>query len=75
MIPLCIGCDKHPVDLAEYRNATEADGGNPDSEDVNDFVRREEGTYNSANGHFACTPCYVKLGQPSGPGRRRWIAP
>lgn len=28
------------------------------------FVRLYEGTYNPANGHFACTPCYFAMGTP-----------
>lgn len=37
------------------------------------YVRTEEGTYNPANGHFVCTPCYIEIGMPSSP--TGWIAP
>lgn len=31
------------------------------------FVLKEEGTYNSSNGHFLCNSCYIKAGMPSSP--------
>ena len=37
------------------------------------FVRREEGTFNIENGHFLCTDCYIAAGMPSSP--RGWTAP
>jgi hypothetical protein len=64
--PLCIGCGKHPTDLSEYIDSE--DGQHPD-----DYVRREEGTYNHENGHFLCTDCYTRFGMPwSATG---WVAP
>jgi hypothetical protein len=66
--PLCIGCGKHPTDLDEYIEATSKDGQHPD-----DYVRREEGTYNHENGHFLCTDCYIRFGMPSSP--EGWVAP
>jgi hypothetical protein len=33
---------------------------------------RDDGTYNSENGHFACDSCYIKLGMPS--SRYGWTA-
>ena len=67
--PICAGCGKTPDELPEYKihqeeypNATMAE-----------IVRREEGTYNSSNGHFLCDECYIKAGMPSGPVG--WIAP
>jgi hypothetical protein len=68
--PVCIGCRKHPEEIAEYRDVEVTGGLTPD-----DYVRNEEGTYNPANGHFACTDCYVKMGAPSRPAPERWIAP
>lgn len=38
-----------------------------------EFVRKEEGTLNVINGHFACNKCYVKIGMPA--SRRGWVAP
>lgn len=32
-----------------------------------EYVLAEEGTLNSENGHFLCTSCYIKAGQPSAP--------
>jgi hypothetical protein len=68
IIPMCVGCGKKPSELREYVDMAEEEGMTPD-----EYVRREEGTYNRENGHFLCTPCYVKAGQPSSP--RGWRAP
>jgi len=70
--PICIGCGKHPRELSEYVEASSAKNyGRTITPD--DYVRREEGTYNPANGHFACTTCYCNMGMPSSSGG--WIAP
>ena len=71
--PICVGCGKHPTELEEYVEASspKAWGGKGISPD--DYVRREEGTYNRENGHFLCTDCYVAAGMPSSP--RGWVAP
>lgn len=65
---ICIGCKKHPNELEEYIFAAKANDMTPD-----DFVRQEEGTLNRTNGHFACTPCYAKMGMPTSP--TGWKAP
>lgn len=67
--PVCIGCNRTPSQIEEYIEAAAEDGMSPDA-----YVRSEEGTYNPANGHFACTLCYVKMGMPSAPGPG-WRAP
>jgi hypothetical protein len=41
--------------------------------DREDFVRKEEGTFNQENGHFLCDPCYIKAGQPS--SSSGWVCP
>jgi hypothetical protein len=66
--PLCIGCGKLARELSEYIDMAEEEGMSPE-----DYVASEEGTYNPENGHFLCTPCYVKAGMPSSP--RGWRAP
>ncbi len=66
--PLCIGCNKHASELEEYIEMAKLEDTTPDA-----YVRAEEGTYNHENGHFLCTPCYVKAGMPSSP--RGWVAP
>ena len=68
--PICIGCGKYPFELAEYVEAAR-EYGRPITPD--NYVRREEGTYNPANEHFLCTPCYINAGQPSSP--TGWRAP
>jgi hypothetical protein len=65
---ICIGCQKTPDELVEYSPAATGSTLNPF-----EYVWAEEGTLNTDNGHFACTMCYIKLGQPSSP--EGWVAP
>lgn len=66
--PICVGCNILAKDHPEYIEMGEVEGMDPE-----EYVRREEGTYNRENGHFLCTGCYVKAGMPSGP--RGWTCP
>lgn len=66
--PICTGCNKRPDEIEEYVEAVEGSHLTPA-----DYVRIEEGTYNRANGHFLCTPCYIDAGMPSSP--TGWVAP
>jgi hypothetical protein len=66
--PICIGCNKQPEELEEYIEAAEDHEISP-----TEYVKQEEGTYNSLNGHFLCTDCYIKAGMPSSP--TGWKAP
>lgn len=69
--PVCVGCNKTPVEIEEYRDAVADD---PEMfADEDDYVRREEGTFNFTNGHFLCTDCYIDAGMPSSP--TGWVAP
>jgi hypothetical protein len=68
MIYRCIGCGKSPDEIEEYVDQANAQDVTPD-----EFVELEEGTLNHANGHFACTECYISMGMPSSP--RGWKAP
>jgi hypothetical protein len=43
------------------------------NEIVNRWIYENEGTLNTSNGHFLCTDCYIKAGQPSSPNG--WRAP
>jgi len=65
---ICIGCNKEPHEIEEYVDAASDEEMTPEQ-----YVRAEEGTFNRENGHFACTPCYIKMGMPSSP--RGWVAP
>ena len=70
---ICVGCNKHPAEIEEY---VEAVAEQPEEyTDPDDYVRQEEGTLNTANGHFLCTDCYIAAGMPSKPYRDRWVAP
>lgn len=64
----CFKCDRSPEDFVEYKNYKRKDETNTE------FVIREDGTYNPANGHYACDSCYITIGSPAKeyPG---WKAP
>jgi hypothetical protein len=64
----CIGCDRTPDQIDEYVEAAREMEVSPW-----EYVRREEGTLNPDNGHFACTACYIEMGMPS--SSRGWRAP
>lgn len=66
--PICVGCAKRPHELAEYVEMAAVEIMTPV-----EYVIDEEGTYNRENGHFLCTACYIKNGQPSRPGG--WVCP
>lgn len=61
IVPICIGCDRKPPEISEYKPAATGM-----FMDANTYVVRNEGTYNKENGHFYCTSCYVKAGMPLG---------
>jgi hypothetical protein len=71
--PICIGCGKKPDEIAEYVEASKPRnfGGRGCAPD--EYVRREEGTYNPETNRFACTSCYIDMGMPTAPGRG-WFA-
>lgn len=64
----CNGCLKSPGDIPEFVDSADDEGCTPE-----EFVQREEGTYNPLNGHFLCTNCYIECGMPSSP--TGWKAP
>jgi hypothetical protein len=66
--PQCMGCMKFPKQLSCYTDYAEEMGLTAD-----EYVRREEGTYNYANGHFLCDSCYIRAGMPTSPFG--WVCP
>ena len=66
---ICIGCKKQPGAIAEYVEMARTEG----YDSAADFVEAEEGTFNSENGHFLCTECYIASGMPS--SSHGWVAP
>jgi hypothetical protein len=66
---ICFQCLKSPEDLEEY--SPEMTGS---TLSATEYVQQEEGTYNPANGHFCCTPCYIRIAMPDALGRG-WKAP
>jgi hypothetical protein len=70
----CCRCGKEPTELNEYRMAawgekSQGEPGIPEPTDaeVLAYFKANEGTLNRRNGLFACTDCYIAMGQPSGP--------
>jgi hypothetical protein len=61
-------CNRYPDEITEYVRASEEEDITPD-----EYVAQEEGTYNSVNGHFLCTECYIKVGMPTAPNG--WTCP
>jgi hypothetical protein len=57
---VCSGCCKQPEELEEYVELAK-----DTHMTASEIVVKEEGTYNPENGHFLCTPCYVKAGMPT----------
>lgn len=70
----CYKCKRSPEQITEYIVTAKEAGMTP-----SDYVWQEEGTLNPANGHFACTTCYINAGMPVGADGRggpgRWMAP
>lgn len=69
--PRCCRCLKEAPELNEYRMAAWGDAGEgspePTDEEIVAYVWANEGTINRATGLFACTSCYIAMGQPSSP--------
>lgn len=59
---ICVGCGKEPKEIPEYVELAKDEG----HETADEAVRHEEGTFNRENGHFWCTPDYIKAGMPLG---------
>ena len=57
----CKICGKEPKEISEYCELAEEDCMTPDN-----WVAKEEGTFNFETGKFYCTECYVKIGMPLG---------
>lgn len=64
-------CKRYARDMKELDSCIEPDY----HSDREDFVRKEEGTYNQQNGHFLCDTCYIKWGMPTGSNGQRWVCP
>lgn len=73
--PICIGCARRPHEIEGYVVCCMESEGDPrpTDDEVRLYVIHEEGTYNRANGHFLCDPCYIKNGMPS--SDRGWVCP
>lgn len=68
---VCFNCHRTPEEITEYTPAMTGETGL--LADPEEYVWDQEGTLNRENGHFACTECYIRIGQPSSP--TGWKAP
>ena len=66
-------CQRKPEEIEEYINMAEAESTETEKITPSQYVWNEEGTLNRSNGHFLCTSCYIKVGQPS--SSIGWICP
>lgn len=53
-------CKRYPDEIPDVVAYAAMEELEPD-----EFIRREEGTFNPANGHFLCDKCYIAAGMPS----------
>ena len=60
----CKECGRRPDEIDEYID--QANILNQYYSSPNDFVRKEEGTFNRITELFYCTDCYIKIGMPLG---------
>lgn len=58
---VCAICLHRPHDIQEYIDAAVEFDMSTD-----EYVAREEGTYNKRSRKFYCTACYIRLGMPLG---------
>ena len=68
--PICEICRKPPSEIEEYVEAASEEGFemHPD-----EYVRRDEGTYNPQENAFFCTGCYIDIGMPLHPQYRQGL--
>lgn len=73
--PRCCRCLREATEISEYLMAAWGEPGTPrpTDEEIEDWVWANEGTLNKSSGLFACTSCYIAMGQPSGPNG--WTPP
>lgn len=60
----CLECGLSPEELSEYASPAAEEQMTPA-----EYVRTQEGTFNSTTDKFWCTPCYIKIGMPLGVAR------
>ena len=70
----CVGCGREPKEIPEYDPDATSDPYDTDAARMtpDDYVWAQEGTLNHTNGHFACTECYLLMGEPTDPFG--WVA-
>ena len=57
----CRRCKREPAAIQEYVAYAAESGCTPE-----EYVEREEGTFNRLSGEFWCTECYIARGMPLG---------
>lgn len=69
----CCRCRRPPHKIDDYIETSHLLSESFD--DVEEYIRKEEGTYNPSTNLFACDICYILLGQPGGlTEQTRWRA-
>lgn len=61
MKPICIGCGREPDQIGVYCDFAKVEEITPE-----EYVIRNEGTYNHETKHFWCDRCYIDNGCPLG---------
>ena len=64
----CTGCGRKPDEIEEYQEMAKIEKVTPV-----EFVKRNEGTLSHKENIFACTACYVRMGEPRGFAIKDWI--
>jgi hypothetical protein len=72
----CGGCRRRPHEIPDYADAAEGMSDRPlqGPQDLDEYVRNNEGTYNPVTRRFLCDACYIRAGQPSY-SNRAWKCP
>lgn len=73
----CAGCRRRPYQIPHFAEIASEVGGREllTPEDLDAWVRREEGTFNPETNRFLCDPCYIRAGTPSLHQRPGWKCP
>lgn len=66
----CAECLRTPSEIPDEVALADAFGMTPD-----EYIMRIEGTYNSENGLYLCTDCYMAVDMPALPWPQQWKVP
>lgn len=66
--PTCVRCHKTPEEIAEYISGALLESEFETIITPTVWMQQNEATYNPRVNKFACTECYIAMGQPVAPG-------